>query len=107
MTRRLATLFAILTVLAVGTHPRLLAHGGHDHKVMGTVTMVTADRITVKDTNGKDVMVQVARTTKIKAKTAMKVEDIKNGTRVVITAAMAKDSLLAKEIQVGAEATAK
>ena len=104
MTTRLAALLTILTVLALGTHTRLLAHEGHYHKVMGTVTMAMADHIVVKDTAGKDVMIQVAKTTKVKAKPAMKVEEIKPGTRVVITAAMEKDKMIAKEIQVGADA---
>ena len=103
MTKRLGALLAILAVLALGTGTRVLAHEGHDHKVMGTVTMAMADHIMVKDTNGKDVMVHVTKTTKIKSKPAMKVEEIKNGTRVVITAAMEKDQMIAKEIQVGVE----
>jgi hypothetical protein len=49
------------------------------------------------------VTIQVVKTTRVKAKPAMKVEEIKAGTRVVITAAMQKDKMIAKEIQVGAE----
>ena len=103
MTNRLGTLLTILAVMALGTAPRLVAHEGHDHKVMGTVTMAMADHILVKDTAGKDVTIQVAKTTKIKGKPAMKSEEIKTGTRVVITAAMEKDKMIAKEIQVGAD----
>jgi len=69
---------------------------------MGTVTMAMADHIVVRDTNGKDVTIRVAKTTKVKATPALKVEEIKNGTRVVITASMEKDVMTAKEIQVGA-----
>ena len=104
MTKRLAALLTILAVLVLGTSARLLAHEGHDHKVMGTVTMAMADHIVVKDTAGKDVTIQVVKTTKVKARPAMKVEDIKAGTRVVVTAAMEKDKMIAKEIQVGAAA---
>ena len=39
----------------------------------------------VKDKNGKDVTVKVTKDTKVKAKPAVKVEDIKTGTRIVIT----------------------
>ena len=106
MTNRLGTLLTILAVLTLGTAPRVAAHEGHDHKVMGTVTMAMADHIMVKDTAGKDVTIQVAKTTKIKGKPAMKVEEIKTGTRVVITAAVEKDKMIAKEIQVGADAAA-
>jgi hypothetical protein len=104
MTKRLAALLTFLAILALGAHARVLAHAGHDHKVMGTVTMSMADHIMVKDTAGKDVMIHVAKTTKIKATPAMKVEEIKAGTRVVVTAAMQKDKMIAKEIQVGTAA---
>lgn len=104
MTRRTAALLTFLAILALGAHARVAAHGGHDHKVMGTVTTAMADHIIVKDTAGKDVMIQVAKTTKVKSKPAMKAEEIKIGTRVVVTAAMQKDKMIAKEIQVGAEA---
>jgi hypothetical protein len=102
MTKRLSALFAILALLTAGTAARLQAHEGHDHKIMGTVTMAVADRIMVKDTDGKDVTIQVVKTTKIKSKPAMKAEEIKAGTRVVITAATEKNQMIAKEIQVGA-----
>jgi hypothetical protein len=104
MTKRLGALLTILAVLTLGTAPQLVAHEGHDHKVMGTVTMAMADHIVVKDTAGKDVTIQVVKTTRVKAKPAMKVEEIKAGTRVVITAAMQKDKMIAKEIQVGTDA---
>ena len=106
MTKRFATALVALSVMAIGSSARLFAHEGHDHKVMGIVTMAMADHIMVKDTDGKDVTIQVTKTTKVKAKTAMKVEDIKAGTRVVVTAEMEKDKMIAKEIQVGVEAKA-
>ena len=56
MTIRYAAVF--LFVLALGSSVRLWAHQGHDHKVMGTVTMSAADQIMVKDTDGKDVTVK-------------------------------------------------
>lgn len=103
MTRRFAALLTALSVLTLGSNTRLFAHEGHDHKVMGTVTMAMADHIMVKDTDGKDVTIQVTKNTKVKAKPSMKVQDIKAGTRVVVTAATEKDKMIAKEIQVGAD----
>jgi hypothetical protein len=105
MTRRLAATFLMLALLALGPGLRVLAHEGHDHKVMGTVTMAAADHVMVKDKDGKDVMVLVTKNTKVRAKPAMKVADIKAGTRVVITATMAKDQMTAKTIEVGVAAT--
>jgi hypothetical protein len=79
-----------------------LAHDGHEHKIMGTVTMAAADHVMLKDKDDKDVTVKVTKATKVKAKPAIKVQDIKAGTRVVITASQEKDkSFTAKTIEVG------
>ena len=97
-----------VAVMAVGSASHLLAHEGHDHKVMGTVTMAAADHVMLKDQDGKDVTVKVTKDTTVKAKTAMKVEQIQPGTRVVITATEAKDkSMTAKSIEVGAIVASK
>ena len=50
MTRRFAAVLVALGVLASGSSSRLFAHDGHDHKVMGTVTMAMADHLMLKDT---------------------------------------------------------
>src|SRR5687768_15148416 len=103
----LATLLAF-TILIVGSHATLQAHEGHPHKVMGTVTMAAVDHVMLKDTGGKDVTVKVTKETKIKAKPAVKVEEIKAGTRIVVTAVEGKDkSLTAKIIEVGAPPASK
>jgi hypothetical protein len=85
MTRRRAMAFVALSAVALCSGA-VLAHEGHDHKIMGTVTMAAADHVMLKDTDGKDVTVKVTRDTKVKSKPALKVEEIKAGTRVVITA---------------------
>ena len=104
MKRLFATALA-LAVLALGSGARLLAHEGHEHKIMGTVTMAAADHVMLKDKDGKDVMVKVTKDTKVKAKPAVKVEDIKVVSRIVITAVEEKDkSMTAKSIEVGAVA---
>jgi hypothetical protein len=98
----LAALFAV-TLMS----DAVLAHEGHDHKIMGTVTMAAADHVMLKDKEGKDVTVKVDKDTKVKSKAALKVEEIKVGTRVVITATEGKDkSFTAKTIEVGAAAPA-
>jgi hypothetical protein len=103
MTRRLLVLGLMVVMVALGGGIRGLAHEGHEHKVMGTVTMAMADHIALKDKDGKEVTIKVTKETKIKARAAMKVEDIKAGTRVVVTAVQEKDkSMTAKAIQVGA-----
>ena len=103
MRNRIAVWLLAGAVLALGS-ARLLAHEGHDHKVMGTVTTATADRVIVKDRDGKAVTIQVTRDTKVRSKPALKVEELKAGTRVVVTAVMEKDVMKAKTIEVGAPA---
>jgi hypothetical protein len=107
MTRRLASLFLAFVLLAFVSATPVFAHQGHEHKVMGTVTMAAADHVMLKDKDGKDVTIKVTKDTKVKAKPTIKVEEIKAGTRVVITAIEQKDkSMIAKTIEVGAAATA-
>lgn len=106
MKRLVATVLA-LAVLALSSGARLLAHEGHEHKVMGTVTMAAADHVMLKDKDGKNVIITVTKNTKVKAKLAVKVEDIKVGSRIVVTAVEGKDkSMTAKSIEVGAVAAA-
>jgi hypothetical protein len=98
------TVFAL--VLTAGP---VVAHEGHDHKIMGTITMAAADHVMLKDKDGKDITVKVTKETKVKSKPAiaMTVEEIKAGTRVVITATQAQDkSFTAKTIEVGVAAAA-
>jgi len=106
MKRALSTLLAA-AVLTLGSGVPSFAHEGHDHKIMGTVTMAAADHVMLKDKDGKDVTVVVTKETKVKSKAPMLVEELKAGTRVVITATQEKDqSFHAKTIEVGAPAAA-
>ncbi len=105
MTRRIAlSLLAALFVVTVGTP--LLAHEGHEHKILGTVTMAAPDHVMLKDKAGKDVTVHITADTKVlDGKKAMKVDDIKDGMRVVVTAVTIKEKnvekMIAKSIQLG------
>jgi hypothetical protein len=100
--KRLTATFVALAVLTLSTGSRLAAHQGHEHKVLGTVTMAAADQVTLKDRAGKDVIVKVTKDTKVKAKSPIKVEEIAPGTRVVITALEGQDkSMTATAIEVG------
>jgi hypothetical protein len=100
----------VLAVMVFGTSAgaRLYAHEGHEHKVMGTVTMAAADHVMLQDKDGKDVKIRVTDKTKIKATPSVKVQDIKAGTRVVVTAITEKDkTMTAKSIEVGAAPAGK
>lgn len=78
-------LFAARTTVAV-------AHEGHAHKVMGTVTTVHEDHVEVKDKDGKITTHLLDTKTKIRrGKAVAKVTDIKVGDRVVVTTLESKD----------------
>jgi uncharacterized Zn ribbon protein len=103
MVRRSTILLILLFICTLARGSVLRAHEGHPHKIMGTVTMASVDHLMLKDREGKDITVRVAKDTKVKAKPALKVEEIKRGTRVVVTALQEKDkSFTAKTIEVGA-----
>jgi hypothetical protein len=94
--------------MGAGSGPRVLAHEGHDHKVMGTVTMAAADHVMLKDRDGKTVTVQITKDTKVvRGKASLTPADIKTGARVVITAQQEKSAMKAKRIEVGEAPAAK
>ena len=107
MIRRLTLALVALFTFTVAGGIVVRAHEGHEHKIMGTVTMAAADHVMLKDKDGNDVTVKVTKDTKVKSKPTLKVEEIKAGTRVVVTAAQGKDkSFTAKSIEVGAASAA-
>ena len=108
MTRRRAAMLVLTTVLTLGWRLQSFAHEGHDHKIMGTVTMAALDHVMVKDRDGKDVTIKVTKDTKVRSKPVITIDQIKPGTRVVVTATQAKDqSFTAKAIEVGGPAAGK
>ncbi len=108
MTRRFGIALVALFVLSVAGGSSALAHEGHAHKVLGTVTMAASDHVMLKDKDGKDVTVLITKTTKVlRDKKPMKIEDIKSGMRVVVTAVTEKEKLVATTIELGAVTPAK
>ena len=105
MTRRYALYLVASVALVFGSASLLEAHPGHGHKIMGTVTMVAADHVMVKDPDGKDATAVINKDTKfMRAKKAMKASDLKVGMRIVITAVTDADDdkSVAKVIELGA-----
>lgn len=98
-------LFAVAVTLVALTAPGVAtAHPNHSKKVMGTVTMAAPDHVMVKTTEGKEETIKIdAKTKLVKGKAKAKVEDLKVGTRVVISLTD-KEPPTAAEIQVGAAA---
>jgi len=87
----------------------LLAHGDATH-LMGTVTAISADTVTIKDTAGKSVVVMLPKVTKyLQNKKAATKDDLKVGARVVIDAKMDEKMKMftAEEVEIGAAAAAK
>lgn len=64
-----------------------VAHEGHAHKFMGTVSVVGDTQIEVKTTDGKDVVFLLdAKTTYQRGKTKVASRDIHAGERIVVSA---------------------
>src|ERR1700682_4027543 len=92
-------LVIVAVVLAAGA---AFAHGKGQH-VMGTVTAITGDSITVQTAAKKPVTVYTMPETKYeKNGAAANITDLKVGDRVVIHAAKMGDKLMANEVHFGA-----
>ncbi len=93
------TLFVLL--LAAATIPaQLLAHEGHEHKVMGIVAAVDANQIEVETTDGKKVTILLGKETKyLRGKTLVTAADIKVGGRIVVTVVEKDGKKMAKEVR--------
>jgi hypothetical protein len=93
--------FAISSMLLTGI---LLAHGNATH-LMGTVTAIGKDTVTIQDKDGKSIVVMLEKDTKyLKDKKSVAAAEMKVGTRVVIDAEMNEKMKMysAEEIQLGA-----
>ena len=89
MSKRFVIGAALLAALAIPAYVR--AHEGHAHKVMGTVTTLHEKHLEVKATDGKSSTITLNAKTKIlRGKAKAKIEDIKPGERVVVTATETK-----------------
>jgi hypothetical protein len=85
MTRRFIACATLLVALAIPGYT--LAHEGHVHKVMGTVTTLRDNQLEVKATNGKTSTITLNEKTSIlRGKVKATVDGIKPGERVVVSA---------------------
>jgi len=100
----------LLVGLALTPAARVLAHPGHEHKVMGTVAVVHQNHIEVKATDGKTSMFTMNEKTRvIRGNAKVNADAIKIGERVVVTAIETKDKdgkvlMIANEVRLAAEA---
>lgn len=104
MTRR--TLLAALALVGASFVPAV-AHDGHDHKVLGTVTEITATNLTVRAVkDGAVSVIAFAPTTKVtRGREKLAVADIKVGDRVVVNIGNGKAPLTAKAVELGGAPT--
>ena len=111
---RVVLLLALIGVVALVDSTALEAHKGHDHLVMGTLTMVASDHVMVKVTDPKTKQesvktIAMTPTTKVlkgTPGTPAKSADLTTGTRVVVNIGEGKEPLSAKEIHIAAASAA-
>jgi hypothetical protein len=107
---RIALVLTFVGVIGVGMSTRVEAHKGHDHMLMGVLTMVGPDHVMVKVTDPKTKQdsvktVATTKTTKIlrgMPGTPAKSTDLTTGSRVVVNIGEGKEPLSAKEIHIAA-----
>lgn len=108
MTKPRIACIALLAALAV---PSLaLAHGGHAHQFMGTVSAVHDQDLEIKTTDGKTVMFRLdAKTIYQRAKTKIDGKQLKVGERVVVSAleVPAGKTMTAQTVQLAVVAATK
>ena len=98
-------LFAVLALgLLAPAVP--MAHPGHDHKLMGTISSIDKNKIVMKTTEGKDMTFEIVPITSFKrgAQKGMQT-DLKAGMRVVVNVGDGVEPLKAKEVQYSAPTT--
>ncbi len=97
---------AVLSWIALVAAGPVSAHEGHQHKVMGTVVQVQADKggqVEVKTLDGKTVVLTCDDKTRFtKGKAAAALRDVVAGMRVVATTIEENKTIRAVEVQLGA-----
>ncbi len=93
-------------VLAVLAPAATFAHPGHEHKLMGTITAVDGNKVSMKTTEGKDAVFTVTPLTTFKrGKGKGAQSDLKVGLRVMVNAGDGAEPMKAKEVQYTAPTT--
>lgn len=95
----------VALIAAVAFPMSVWAHEGHAHKVMGTVSAVTAKQLDVKATDGKTVMIALdAKTIYQHGKAKVDAKMLKVGDRVVVDAVQEEGAkmMIATTVQMAA-----
>ncbi len=97
--------YVVALFLLLANAPEVFAHGGAEH-VMGTVTKVSAQTVTVQTTDKKVVEVGLnSKTTYTRNDKKVTASDLKVGDRVMIEAKEVNEKLVADSVKLGAVAT--
>jgi hypothetical protein len=98
-------LVAVLATALLATAAPL-AHPGHDHKLMGTISSIDKNKVVVKTTEGKEMTFEITPITSFKrGKQKGTQGDLKAGMRVVVNIGDGVEPLKAKEVQYSAGTT--
>ena len=101
--KQLRFLVLALALLVPGVS---VAHPGHDHKLMGTISSIDKNKVVVKTTEGKDMTFEITPLTTFKrGKQKGAQADLKNGMRVVVNIGDGVEPLKAKDVQYSAGTT--
>lgn len=102
MRRRSAVVAMVALLAGAGA---VVAHEGHAHKVMGTVTALDAARIEVDTKEGKKESFVLTKDTKyLKGKLAAAASDVRVGARVVLSVVEKEGKKSVTEVLLGEEA---
>ena len=96
-------LFGLVLAALLAGPGVILAHEGHAHKAIGTVSSISGNNVRVKTTDGKTVMVMLDSKTKVtRGKTTLEAGALKVGDRIVAEGREEKEMIMATSVKVGA-----
>jgi hypothetical protein len=99
MRRRLFLVVVITAMWLAG----VVAHDGHAHLVMGTITATDAKHIELRTPSGENLSIAVnAKTIVTRNKQKVGLSEVQKGGRAVVDIGNGEDPLIAREIRVGA-----
>ena len=102
MRRKLVAMTLMAVVALAG---QVLAHEGHEHKVMGKVVTIDEKTITVEGTDAKKVTGMLGAETKyVRDKAPVTRTDVKVGERVVVVIVEEHEMQMVKQVLLGATA---
>src|SRR5687767_13849030 len=97
---KLLRILLVLCVALVATPALAVAHPGHDHKIMGVITTIDGDFVTIKTTKGQERSFEITPKTNIlRGKLAGARADLVIGLRVIVNVGDGHEPLKAKSVQ--------